>query len=40
MHIDAQDRIYVVDQYNRRVQVFQFMGDVYLAKVRRDAAHR
>jgi sugar lactone lactonase YvrE len=24
--IDRQDRIYVVDSYNRRVQVFQFFG--------------
>jgi DNA-binding beta-propeller fold protein YncE len=25
--IDAQDRIYVADSYNNRVQIFQYLGD-------------
>ena len=27
MFIDSEDRIYVVDQLNRRVQVFQYLGE-------------
>lgn len=32
MRIDEEDRIYVVDQENRGVRVFEDMGQLYLAK--------
>jgi hypothetical protein len=25
-YVDSRDRVYVVDQMNRRVQVFQYLG--------------
>ena len=26
MHIDEQDRLYVADQFNKRLQVFKYLG--------------
>ena len=34
LHIDGRDRIYVVDQYNRRVQVFDYLGGVEFARTK------
>ena len=29
MFIDEDDKIYVADQYNRRINIYQYMGERY-----------
>ena len=35
MYIDENDKIYVADQYNRRVNIYQYMGEKYKAEAQK-----
>ena len=35
VYVDEKDRVYIVDSYNRRVQVFQYLSERWKKKIPR-----